>query len=121
VAKARKAVGTDARPVITLHGLRHTYATVLLEAGENPKGVQERLGHTIFTTTMDILPCDAHDAALGGRPVRRSGERDEVGRVSPCERAWPFRQSPVPFMRCNVYAYLLDHGGRPPSSAADSS
>ena len=29
-------------------------ATVLLEAGENPKVVQERLGHTTFTTTMDI-------------------------------------------------------------------
>jgi integrase len=35
--------------------LRHTHATVLLEAGENPKVVvQERLGHTTFTTTMDI-------------------------------------------------------------------
>ena len=54
VAKARKALGTDALPVITLHGLRHTHATVLLEAGENPKVVQERLGHTTFTTTMDI-------------------------------------------------------------------
>lgn len=54
VAKARKAFGTDALPVITLHGLRHTHATVLLEVGENPKVVQERLGHTTFTTTMDI-------------------------------------------------------------------
>jgi integrase len=27
---------------------------VLQEAGENPKVVQERLGHTTFTTTMDI-------------------------------------------------------------------
>jgi integrase len=54
IAKARKALGADALPVITLHGLRHTHATVLLEAGENPKVVQERLGHTTFTTTMDI-------------------------------------------------------------------
>lgn len=39
---------------LTISGLRHTHATVLLEAGENPKVVQERLGHTTFTTTMDI-------------------------------------------------------------------
>jgi integrase len=54
VATARKALGADALPIITLHGLRHTHATVLLEAGENPKVVQERLGHTTITTTMDI-------------------------------------------------------------------
>lgn len=54
VAKARKALGADALPTITLHGLRHTHATVLLEAGENPKVVQERLGQTTFTTTMEI-------------------------------------------------------------------
>lgn len=53
VVKARTALGSDALPVITLHGLRHTHATVLLEAGENPKVVQERLGHTTITTTMD--------------------------------------------------------------------
>jgi len=54
VTKARQALGSDALPAITLHGLRHTHATVLLELGENPKVVQERLGHTTFTTTMDI-------------------------------------------------------------------
>jgi integrase len=54
VALSPKALGADALPAITLHGLRHTHATVLLEAGENPKVVQERLGHTTFTTTMDI-------------------------------------------------------------------
>jgi integrase len=53
VAKARQALGSDALPVLSLHGLRHTHATVLLEAGENPKVVQERLGHTTITTTMD--------------------------------------------------------------------
>jgi integrase len=50
----RRSQRRRGRPVLTLHGLRHTHATVLLEAGENPKVVQERLGHTTFTTTMDI-------------------------------------------------------------------
>jgi integrase len=53
VIKARKALGSEVLPELTLHGLRHTHATVLLEAGEHPKVVQERLGHTTITTTMD--------------------------------------------------------------------
>ncbi|PRI11705.1 hypothetical protein B4915_04470 [Leucobacter massiliensis] len=35
-------------------GVRHTHATLLLELGEPPKVVQERLGHSTITTTMNI-------------------------------------------------------------------
>lgn len=41
-------------PHIPLHGLRHTHATLLLELGESPKIVQERLGHRSITITLDI-------------------------------------------------------------------
>ncbi|SDL87003.1 site-specific integrase [Halarsenatibacter silvermanii] len=37
-----------------LHDLRHTHATWLLEAGINPKVVQERLGHARVETTLNI-------------------------------------------------------------------
>jgi len=36
-----------------LHDLRHTHATLMLEAGVHPKVVQERLGHSTITTTLD--------------------------------------------------------------------
>lgn len=39
---------------VTLKGLRHTHATLLLQAGINPKIVQERLGHSDIGTTLDI-------------------------------------------------------------------
>lgn len=39
---------------VRFHDLRHTFASLLLEAGESPKIIQELLGHTTITTTMDI-------------------------------------------------------------------
>lgn len=40
-------------PRITLHGLRHTHATILLAAGTPVKVVSERLGHRDVTTTLN--------------------------------------------------------------------
>jgi len=41
-------------PRIRFHDLRHTHATLLLKRGVHPKIVQERLGHSSITVTLDI-------------------------------------------------------------------
>jgi integrase len=41
-----------ALPRLTLHGLRHTWATLALRAGVHPKVVQERLGHSTIGITL---------------------------------------------------------------------
>ena len=56
--------------------LRHTHATLLLEAGVHPKVMQERLGHASVMITMDtyshVTPTvqkaavDRFSAMLGG-------------------------------------------------------
>lgn len=46
--------GTPARQDITPHGLRHTCATLLLQAGIHPKVVQERLGHEGIEITLNL-------------------------------------------------------------------
>lgn len=40
--------------VITIHGFRHTHATLLLEAGVPAKTISERLGHTNIQITLDL-------------------------------------------------------------------
>lgn len=39
---------------LKFHGLRHTYASVLIEQGENPKTVQHNLGHSDVALTLQI-------------------------------------------------------------------
>ena len=41
-------------PQLSLHKLRHTFATRCIEAGVRPKTLQELLGHANISTTMDI-------------------------------------------------------------------
>lgn len=41
-------------PRLTLHGLRHTWATLALESGVHPRVVQERLGHSTIAITLGI-------------------------------------------------------------------
>jgi site-specific recombinase XerD len=49
--QARFAAGIKKRRV-TIHTLRHCYATHLLEAGTNPRVIQRYMGHTNLETTM---------------------------------------------------------------------
>lgn len=68
-------------PDIRFHDLRHSAATLLLSLGVHPKVVQELLGHTQISMTMDIyshvLPSMQQDAVskLNTLLMRREGGR----------------------------------------------
>jgi integrase len=49
-----RRVGRYGLPRLTVHGLRHTWATLALEGGVHPKVVQERLGHSTIAITLGI-------------------------------------------------------------------
>lgn len=48
-----RVVHHDLHLAFNYHSLRHTHATMLIEAGADLKDVQERLGHANIETTMD--------------------------------------------------------------------
>lgn len=65
-ANVQRAVRAAARPLgldITPHHLRHAYATHCLNAGQNPRAIQQAMGHAQLETTMGYL----HAEALGVR------------------------------------------------------
>jgi len=71
-----RIVAAAGLPHLRLYDLRHTHATLLLAAGEHPKVVSERLGHSTVMLTLDtyshVLPdmqtraAEKLDAMLAG-------------------------------------------------------
>lgn len=63
----RRLIEAYGLPIIRLHDLRHTHATLALEAGVHPKIVSERLGHSTVSLTLDVyshaVPHMQQDAA----------------------------------------------------------
>jgi integrase len=54
VAYNRGASAELALPEITIHELRHSWATMAMEQGISPKVVQERLGHATVAITLAL-------------------------------------------------------------------
>lgn len=65
---------------ITFHGLRHTYATLLLDGGADAKAVSELLGHTKVETTLGIYAHPDEDAKRSavGKHQWKGMRNDEV-------------------------------------------
>lgn len=61
-ANIQRAVRKAARPLgldITPHHLRHAYATHCLNARQNPRAIQQAMGHSNLETTMGYLHAEA--------------------------------------------------------------
>lgn len=61
-ANIQRAVRQAARPLdldITPHHLRHAYATHCLNGGQNPRAIQQAMGHSNLETTMGYLHAEA--------------------------------------------------------------
>jgi integrase len=82
-------------PHLTLHGLRHTYATASLQAGVPVKVVSQRLGHANTAITSDLYQhvlkaMDADAAATVARLILEGEQRDsESSAVNPLSTGRP--------------------------------
>lgn len=53
-AAEREGVEAELLRPITLHECRHTFASLLIDAGANPKAIQQFMGHSKIQTTFDV-------------------------------------------------------------------
>lgn len=74
-----KIINESGLPSVTLHGLRHTHATILLNRGLNVKVIAERLGNTpqmIYETYGHVLKeLEVQAVALFGASLEESGAK----------------------------------------------
>ena len=74
-------------PRLTVHELRHTHASLLFEAGQSVKVVQERLGHASAQVTLNTYAHLLHDAqsraAAALDDLLAAGQEDRTREVSP--------------------------------------
>jgi integrase len=92
---------------IGLHEARHTFASLLIDAGTNPKAIQTFMGHASISITFDVyghlMPgsrdevrerMDAYLATCATRaPVNSPGERFPAASVDPKDASIPDSQA----------------------------
>ncbi len=80
-----------------IHDLRHTFASLLINQGENLKYVQQQLGHASITTTVDryghLMP-DAHVDASKRLDATVFGNGPEESAYKPLTRSVETKQAP---------------------------
>jgi integrase len=54
VAAAGEGREPELLTLLTMHECRHTFASVLIDTGANPKAIQEVMGHSKIQTTFDV-------------------------------------------------------------------
>ncbi|HXF72084.1 MAG TPA: site-specific integrase, partial [Actinomycetota bacterium] len=84
---AQRAAGIT--PLRRIHDLRHTAAALAIEAGAHPKMVQEMLGHSSITVTLDVyghLFPSLHDALAASLEETFRRAAAERGTVVPMDR-----------------------------------
>ena len=79
---ALKNLGIDG---VRFHDLRHTHATLMLKQNVNPKIIQERLGHSSITVTMDIyghvMPSMQKDAVMNFADLLKQAREEDLSKV----------------------------------------
>ncbi len=116
----RQAVKKSMLPKIRLHDLRHTHATLALQAGVHPKVVSERLGHATVSITLDTyshaIPALQEEAAVltkGWSSTLRSWpERVSGSEARSRPDSQPHHPPPLRYLPVSLEAELLEQVGR---------
>jgi integrase len=83
-----RATGIEPARSVTMHGLRHAYASWLLAGGADLHVMKERLGHAKMTTEgyLHTLPSADETALAAVSKIRGSGVADEEAELIVAKR-----------------------------------
>lgn len=96
-----RAAGLDRVEGLTVHSLRHTYASMAIAGGADVKTLQKAMGHSSASITLDVYADlwpdrldDVADAigrvvSRGDDRAGRGGLRRENGGMTPFWPEWP--------------------------------
>ena len=89
-ARFSRLVDRAGVPRIRLHDVRHTYATMSLDAGVDPKIMSDRIGHANMAYTLAIYthPSTGKDRDAAGKVAGMLGQ--------PCAKCGPRTSAPGP-------------------------
>ncbi len=73
----KKTLVKSGLPCIRFHDLRHTFASIMLSQNVHPKAVQEALGHSSITLTLDT-----YSHVMPGMQQEAAGKLDQALRVA---------------------------------------
>jgi integrase len=65
---------------LTFHGLRHGAASLMVEAGEHPRVIQQRLGHATARLSMELY---GHVSEAAGREVATYADKPVTCEFAP--------------------------------------
>jgi integrase len=79
--------------LLTMHECRHTFASVLIDTGANPKAIQEVMGHSKIQTTFDVyghlLP-GSYDDIRARMDAYWQGRRNYLCQPNPLQSSTPW-------------------------------
>ena len=103
-------------PRMRPHDLRHSYATILIAAGEHPKVVQEVLGHSSVQLTVDTYSHLLPDLKLKERAAAKLDAILGAGNDNPGQNPGQSDTQPIDDQKksANSFGDLVSRGGIEP-------
>jgi len=97
--KFKQFLKSNGLKTIRLHDLRHSHATYMLKLGVSVKAMQQRMGHSTFSTTMDVYSHVLEDMGREAADTLNAGLQGIVAGANPSPKVFGLSKVEVLWLR----------------------